>query len=89
MTHLFATHLLQKSPLLYVLGQYDPEQELWVADNQLQGMSPWGITNTTTGTGTSRGTTTWVETHPGIGTDEIPDSDKVPDTDPDTDTDEY
>lgn len=39
MTQIFAAHLRQSiSPVSPVSGQYDPEQELWVGDNQLQGL---------------------------------------------------
>lgn len=37
MSRLFATHLLQPTTPSPLSGHYDPEQELWVGDNQLQG----------------------------------------------------
>lgn len=63
MTRLFAAHLLQKaSPTFLPSGQYDPEQELWVADNQLQGMGPLV---TVTGTNTTNSTRRWFSTDGG------------------------
>ena len=47
MSRLFATHLLQPATPSPLSGHYDPEQELWVGDNQLQG---W-ITHTQPNTG--------------------------------------
>lgn len=38
MSRLFAAHLLQPATSLPFSGHYDPEQELWVGDNQLQGV---------------------------------------------------
>ena len=55
MAQLFATHLAQKTPSTFISGQYDPEQELWVGDNQLQGASP-NMTRTDTNTATERST---------------------------------
>jgi hypothetical protein len=40
MSRLFAAHLLQPATSLSLPGHYDPEQELWVGDNQLQGYHP-------------------------------------------------
>ena len=56
MTKLFAAHLAQERPSTFIEGAYDPEQELWVGNNQLQGANPQ-----TTGTDTltiGGGTTT-------------------------------
>jgi hypothetical protein len=56
MTKLFAAHLVQKTPRAFIGGEYDPEQELWVGNNQLQG-NP-NATGTLTSTVTERGTFT-------------------------------
>lgn len=37
MTKLFAAHLAQKTPRIFLEGEYDLEQDLWVSNNQLQG----------------------------------------------------
>jgi len=57
MERLFATHLAQNAFKISIPGQYDPEQELWVADNQLQGTINPYLTVHVTGTTASVGTT--------------------------------
>ena len=54
MAQLFAAYLTQKLPSAQVSGEYDPEQELWVGDNQLQGGLPT-TSHTTRGTFTGPG----------------------------------
>jgi hypothetical protein len=49
MAQLFAAYLTQKLPSAHVSGKYDPEQELWVGDNQLQGATHT-LKNTLNGT---------------------------------------
>lgn len=79
MTQLFAAYLTQKLAPELVSGQYDPEQELWVADNQLQGVTPFA-TRTNTNTRTTKGTLH--QTAPGVA-----DRDTASDSDTDFDSD--
>jgi len=78
MAQLFAGYLTQKMVPDPVLGEYDPEQELWVGDNQLQGATR---TNTGTHTKTTKGTFTG----PGPQFDRDTGTDSDGDTDFDSD----
>jgi hypothetical protein len=83
MTRLFAAHLTQKTtPVSLPPGHYDSEQELWVADNQLQGMHPFR-TATAIGTNTKLASITVTTVIVENGTAQI---DHHPDTEPDSDT---
>ena len=88
MTRLFASHLAQKATSTFVRGEYDPEQELWVANNQLQGvgLGP-NYTDTTTNTATEIGTTRHTTVLTGIilDSDVTLDTTLVPDVDGDAD----
>jgi hypothetical protein len=84
MTKLFASHLAQKASPTSVTGRYDPEQELWVTDNQLLGVLPLA---TQTHKATSQRTVTYVNTWEVTGVELEGDIVKEPDTDPDTNND--
>lgn len=86
MKKLFAAYLAQKISADFVSGEYDPEQELWVANNQLQGVNPFYTINETE-TQTKQGTVTtkWVitgmilESVQDLDTKVVPDTDSGPD----------
>ncbi len=84
MAKLFAAYLAQELAPTFVPGEYDPEQELWVADNQLQGSAamPFHTINETT-TETKQGTGTQNLVLTGMILDMVSDLDTkvVPDTD--------
>jgi hypothetical protein len=85
MKKLFAAHFLQTVPSTPIpLGQYDPEQGLWVSDNQLQGVSPFA---TETGTNTKNHTTHSLSTVEDSGGILDPDLVTETDTTSDSDTD--
>jgi hypothetical protein len=84
MEKLFAAYLAQELVPTFMPGQYDPEQELWVADNQLQGsgVTPFATINETE-TETTHGTFSEKYVWTGFILDTVTDLDtkKVPDTD--------
>lgn len=80
MTKLFAASLAQKMSLEFLPGEYDPEQELWVSDNQLQGYFPTPTgTKTTHKRGTTYQTLKWtgmiLDDDIGLDTETVSDSD--------------
>lgn len=83
MAKLFAAHLVQESSPITVLGKYDPEQELWVGDNQFQGVNPFGVTNTNTKNPTAKYVNTWELTGILEDTDIVKESDEASDSDED------
>lgn len=84
MAKLFAAYLAQELIPTFVPGEYDPEQELWVADNQLLGSGeiPFRTINDTT-TQSKQGTLTQKLVWTGMILDDVGDLDTrvVPDTD--------
>lgn len=82
MAQLFANHLVQKVVPPLLSGHYDPEQELWVGDNQLEGR-----TQTSNPTWDKRQTPTLNYVWTGLTLDADPDWDitVVPDTTNDSD----